>query len=62
MGAPFKRKTRRKWRPQLHATNVTEPTEEVIRLEKEKDPQSIESIKKALLNHFVFSSLDVSQM
>lgn len=62
MGASFKRKTRRKWRPQVHANVVTEPTEDVQRLDKEKDSQTIELIKKALFNHFVFTSLDASQM
>jgi len=62
MGASFKRKTKRKWKAQAHLNALTEPTEEFGRLEKEKDPQSLDLIKKALLNHFVFTSLDTSQI
>jgi len=62
INAPFKRKTRRRLGARVHPNTLPEIQEEVERIDKEKDNETIELIRKALNNHFVFKSLDASQM
>jgi len=62
INAPFKRKTRRRLGARVHPNTLPDIQEEIERIEKEKNNEAIELIRKALNNHFVFKSLDSSQM
>lgn len=62
LNAPFKRKTRKRLGARVHPNTLPEIQEEIERIDREKSNETIDLIKKALNNHFVFKSLDASQM